>query len=290
MMLITGASGRIGRRTAELVASRQIPLRLMTRTPENAPRLAGTEVMRGDFANMNTLDAAFRGIEAALIISGSSPPGERALLHRNAFRAAARSGVRHVAYLSLQGSSPQSKFAFSRDHYASEQFLLAAHLPSVAILRNAFYMDMLPGFAGADGVVRDPTAGGRAAFVSREDVARAAAATMNDRVAGVYEITGPESLSVAEAVHRLSLLSGLSLRYERGHQGEAREQKVGFGPEEWRANLYTGWFEAIAAGELEHVSDAVERLTGLAPMTLEGYFSAFPAALHPLNVAPKPTA
>lgn len=281
MMLITGASGQIGRRTAELASGSRIPLRLMTRTPERAPRLADTEIVRGDFSEPETLAAAFDGIEVALVISGSARPGERANHHRNAFEAAARSGVRHVVYLSLQGAGPQSKFAFSRDHYLSEQFLLAASLPSFTILRNAFYMDMLPKFAGSDGVVHDPSGDGRAAFISREDAARTAAAVMVCPPGGVHDITGPEALSVAEAVGRISILTGLPLHCEREHSELTRDQKVALGGEEWRTNLYTGWFAAIAAGELECVSTAVERFTGIAPMTLESYFSAFRAALSP---------
>ncbi|MGH7068435.1 MAG: NAD(P)H-binding protein [Acetobacteraceae bacterium] len=283
MMLITGASGQIGRRTAELASGSRIPLRLMTRTPERAPRLADTGIVCGDFAQPETLAAAFDGIDVALVISGSARPGERAIHHRNAFAAAHRSGVRHVIYLSLQGASPQSEFAFSRDHYQSEQFLLAAGLPSFTILRNSFYMDMLPKFAGADGVVQDPAGEGRAAFISREDAARTAAAVIVRPPGGVHDITGPEAITVAEAIRRISVLTGLPLRCEHAPSELTRDQKAALGGEEWRANLYAGWFAAIAAGELECVSTAVERFTGVAPMTFESYFSAFRTALGPLQ-------
>ncbi|MGH7118730.1 MAG: NAD(P)H-binding protein [Acetobacteraceae bacterium] len=286
MMLLTGASGRVGRRTAELLARNRMPLRLMTRTPEKAPHLAEVEIVHGDFAEPDTLEAAFDGIDVALIISGSAQPGMRALHHRNAFLAAARSPVRQVIYLSLQGSGAQSKFAYSRDHYESEQFLSDAGLPSFTILRNAFYMDMLPEFAGADGAVRDPLGQGRAAFISREDVARTAAAAMLSPPGGVHDVTGPEALSVAEAVRRLSLLTGVPLRCEHEGSGSAQGGRTGLGTEEWRADLYTGWFAAIAAGELERVSPTVKRLTGIDPMTFEGYFSAFPEALGPLHLPP----
>jgi len=112
MFLITGASGRIARRAAALLAARGEQLRLMTRSPAQAPPLRGAQVVFGDFADPS-LDAAFAGISAALIISGSGKPGERAELHRNAFAAAARAGVAHVVYLSLQGSSPHARYPYS---------------------------------------------------------------------------------------------------------------------------------------------------------------------------------
>ena len=176
MVLITGASGRIARRTAELLASNGRALRLMTRTPQRVPELARAEVVYGDFAEPASLDRAFAGVTTALVVSGSAEPGKRALLHRNAFEAAARARVQHVVYLSLEGSSPESKYPYSRDHALSEQYLAASGLP-FSVLRNAFYIDMFLDMFNAAGVIRGPAKQGRAAFASREDCARVAAAT-----------------------------------------------------------------------------------------------------------------
>jgi hypothetical protein len=48
-------------------------------------------------------------------------------------------------------------------------------------------------------------------------------------------------------------------------------------------DLSVGWFEAIAAGELEHTSNSVVRFTGKAPMNLDQYFTLFPELLQPLR-------
>jgi uncharacterized protein YbjT (DUF2867 family) len=166
MFLITGASGRVARRAAELLAQRGFGLRLMTRTPQHAPRLEGVEVVRGDFAEPATLDGAFAGVSNALVVSGSGRPGERARLHRNAFEAAARARVGHVVYLSLQGASPSSRYPFSRDHFLSEQYLAGIGIP-YTVLRNAFYLDMFLEKFDADGVMRGPATETRGAFVCR---------------------------------------------------------------------------------------------------------------------------
>jgi len=123
-LLITGASGRIARRAAALLAQSGYSLRLMTGNPQQAPKVDGAEVVRGDFAEPTTLDDAFAGMSAALVVSGSGKPGERARLHRNAFEAAARARVSHVVYLSLQGASPNSKYPYSRDHSLSERTIV----------------------------------------------------------------------------------------------------------------------------------------------------------------------
>src|ERR1700691_2825065 len=136
MVLITGASGRIARRTAELLASNGRALRLMTRTPQRVPELARAEVVYGDFAEPASLDRAFAGVATALVVSGSAEPGKRALLHRSGVVAAARAHVQHLVYLSLQGSSPESTYPYSRDHALSEQYIAATRLP-FTVLRNA---------------------------------------------------------------------------------------------------------------------------------------------------------
>src|SRR5664280_1048865 len=207
MLLITGASGRVARRAAALLAQRGYALRLLTRTPQRAPKLEGTEVVRGDFAEPATLDDAFAGVSTALVVSGSGRPGERARLHRNAFEAAARGRVRHLVYLSLQGASPTSKYPFSRDHSLSEQYLAATGIP-YTVLRNAFYLDMFLDKFDAYGVIRGPANKSRGAFVSREDAARTAAAVLADPPGGTHDVTGPEALSLADVAGHFSAMTG----------------------------------------------------------------------------------
>src|ERR1022692_4445219 len=284
MLLITGASGRIARRAAAFVAQGGYPLRLMTRTPQQAPKLTGVEVVRGDFAEPATLPDAFTGISAALVVSGSGKPGERARLHRNAFEAAVRAGGRHVVYLSLQGASPISKYPFSRDHFLSEQYLAAAGIP-YTVLRNAFYLDMFLDKFDVDGVMRGPAKERRGAFVSREDAARTAAAVLADPPGGTHDVTGRESLSLDDVARRFSALTHRPLRYQAESAKSARDRLCKREPPSWRVDLSVGWFEAIAAGELEHTSNAVFRFTGKKPMNLEEYFTLFPELLQSLRRA-----
>jgi NAD(P)H dehydrogenase (quinone) len=284
MLLITGASGRIAHRAAALLAQRGYGLRLMTRTPQQAPKLEGAEVVRGDFTEPATLDDAFAGVSAALVISGSGKPGERALLHRNAFEAAARARVQHVVYVSLQGASPTSKYPYSRDHALSEQYLAVTGVP-YTVLRNAFYLDMFLEKFDGDGVMRGPANETPGAFVSREDAARTAAAVLADPPGGTHDVTGPEALSLADVARRFSTLTGRQLRYQPESTKSTRDRLSKLEPASWHVDLSVGWFEAIAAGELERTADSVFRFTGKEAMSLEEYFALFPDLLQPLRLA-----
>ena len=226
MLLITGASGRIGHRVAELVSSAGHRTRLMTRNPQGVPKIPRAEWIRGDFTEPATLEAAFSGITAALVISGSGEPSARAIAHRNAFETAARAGVRHIIYLSLQGSSPTSKYPYSRDHYESELFLAATGL-SHTILRNAFYIDMFLDLFDSQGVIRGPAGDGRGAFVSREDAAQSAAAALIATSGGTHDVTRPEAVAVTQVAARLSGLTGsmMNVRQRLDSHGYTRRNK-----------------------------------------------------------------
>jgi NAD(P)H dehydrogenase (quinone) len=190
--------------------------------------------------------------------------------------------VQHVVYLSLQGAGPDSKYPFSRDHALSEQYLAATGL-AFTVLRNAFYMDMFLDMFNTAGVLRGPAKEGRGAFVSREDCARVAAAVLPAPPGGTYDVTGPEALSLTDVARRLSAITGWELRFEDESVEAGLEWRSKSGAPAWRVESSLGWYEAIAAGELERTSDAVMRLTGRRPLNIESYFSEFPGLLRALQ-------
>jgi NAD(P)H dehydrogenase (quinone) len=102
-IVITGASGQLGRLSAELVLDR-VPASeviLTTRRPEVLSDLAERRatVRQADFDRPETLAEAFAGGENLLLIS-TDDLGRRAAQHRAAIEAAREAGVRHVAYTS----------------------------------------------------------------------------------------------------------------------------------------------------------------------------------------------
>lgn len=188
-------------------------------------------------------------------------------------------------YLSFQGAAPGSKFPMARDHHQTEELLERSGIPFAA-LRDNLYLDILPEMFGSAGVARGPAGDGAAAFVSRDDVARVAATALSrpDVVRGAVDVTGPEALTLAEVARRLAALAGRQLRYENESVATGRAWRAQLGAPAWEVDTWLGSYEAIAAGELAATSDAVARLTGRAPESLESYFTRNPellAALRP---------
>jgi len=77
----------------------------------------------------------------------------------------------------------------------------------------------------------------------------------------------------------MAALSGRRIVYRDETLEEARASRAGYGVPDWQVEAWISTYAAIAAGELDVVSDTVERLTGHAPATLADYVRAHPESL-----------
>jgi NAD(P)H dehydrogenase (quinone) len=163
-LLITGASGKLGRRTAELVLDRddRPELVLVTRNPEAIADLAqrGATVRYADFTDPVSLPAAFAGAERMLLVSTDAFGEERVASHRAAINAAREVGVRHVAYTSFVNPTEANPVAVVPDHRATEDHLVASGL-EWTFLRNAQWTEWQIPDGGAERVPRVQRVGDR---------------------------------------------------------------------------------------------------------------------------------
>jgi uncharacterized protein YbjT (DUF2867 family) len=117
----------------------------------------------------------------------------------------------------------------SRDHFQTEGYIKESGL-TYTLLRDNFYMDLIPEMFGEKRLLRGPGGQGKVAWVSREDVSQSVAAVLADPVRwpGTYDLTGPEALSLAQTAQRLSELFRENYIYEE----EAVEDGI-----QWRSRL-----------------------------------------------------
>lgn len=280
MILVTGASGAVGGRVARLLSAKGESLRLLVRDRSRAPKLDGAQIAVGDYSDPSSLASAFAGVDAAFIVSGYAKPGERWRLHANAADTARAAGVARVVYLSFQGAAPDSAFSFARDHYQTEEHIRSLGVP-FTFLRPNLYLDEVPNFFGDDGVVRGPAGTGRAAWISRDDLAAVVASVLtgDGHENATYDVTGPEALSLAETAERLSGLVGRRLSYQPETREEALAWRSKLGAPDWEVDAWVSSYEAIAADELAPVSDTVPRVTGSPATGLESFFAREPEAV-----------
>ncbi|MEA2467350.1 MAG: hypothetical protein QOJ57_1476, partial [Thermoleophilaceae bacterium] len=109
----------------------------------------------------------------------------------------------------------------------------------------------------------------------RDDIADAVAVVLTEpgHEGRAYELTGREAFTLAEAATELSRATGRQIVFRDETLEEARASRAAYGAPDWEVEAWITSYVAIANGELEHVSDDVERLTGHPPKTLREYLS-----------------
>ena len=275
---ITGASGQLGRRTAELVLARSEPsdVILATRTPAALADFAarGADVRHADFDEPSSLSAAFAGAERLLLISATDLR-RRVAQHEAALAAAKAAGVRHVIYTSGSKPAPPNPAAVAPSHFATEQALAASGL-AWTVLRDSLYADYQTAEALRaieTGVLVHNRGAGSVAYVARDDCAAAAATVLSERGHDgvVYDVTGGEKHTVAGLAALYAELGGRSVEARSVDDAELVAGLLGAGSGDhlrYGAELLASFGRAIREGYLDVRSDTVEKLTGARPRTL----------------------
>jgi NAD(P)H dehydrogenase (quinone) len=266
---VTGATGKLGGRVARRLADAGITQRLLVRDLARAPRLDGAHAAAADYGDPQAAEA-LRGIRTLLMVSAGETP-RRVQQHRDFIDAAAAAGVGHVVYTSFFGASPTATFTLARDHWHTEQHLQASGM-EYTFLRDNVYADLFPHLAGEDGVLRGPAGQGRVAGVAQDDIAEVAAAILQrpaKHAGRSYDLTGPQALTLDEVAAILRSVTGREVSYQPECLEEAYASRRAFAGSQWQLDAWVSTYTAIAAGELDGVSDAVPALTGHAATSLE---------------------
>jgi NAD(P)H dehydrogenase (quinone) len=275
-LAITGATGGLGGRVARRLADRGVAQRLVVRDPTRAPELPGAEVARAAYDDGEAVRRVLDGVDTLLLVSASEAV-DRVRLHTGAVDAAVAAGVRRIVYVSFLACSPDATFTFARDHWHTEEHVRGSGVRHT-ILRDSLYLDVFPLFAGGDGVIRGPAGDGRVAAVARDDIADVAVAVLlgDGHDGRTYDLTGPEAFTLQQAAEELSRASGRTVTYHAETLDEAYASRAGYGAPHWEVTGWVTTYAAIAAGELDRVSDTVATVAGHPPMDLAEFLRRNP--------------
>lgn len=272
-LAITGATGFVGSMVATHM--RDLEPTLIVRDVDRAPD--GYHTVETSYGEYGKSKAALAGIDLLFMVSGAESPTRRDE-HRSFIRAAADAGVKHIVYTSFLGASPDAIFTLGRDHADAEAAIRDSGM-TYTFLRDNFYSDFIPNFAGPDGVIRGPAGDGTVSAVARADVADVAAAVLRQPTHhenATYELTGPEAITLAQAATRAGTVLGRDLSYQPETLAEAYASRRQYSDEQWQLDAWVSTYTAIADGEVARVSDDVQRVAGHPARTIE-------EALHSLH-------
>ncbi|RGC68854.1 NAD(P)H azoreductase [Micromonospora sp. MW-13] len=208
-ILVTGATGNVGRLVVERLVEAGERVRALTRAPQSASFPAGVEVLAGDLHDPSTLDAAFRGVDRTYLF----PVARTA---REVVARAARAGVRRIVVLSAGAvtSGADTDFHLPVERAVEESGLEWTHVRPGEFMLNKVWL-WGPSIR-AESVVREPFPDAVWCPVHERDIAEVAAeALVRDGHQGrAYDLNGPEPITRRNQVRAIASAIGRDIRMD----------------------------------------------------------------------------
>jgi uncharacterized protein YbjT (DUF2867 family) len=283
-VLVIGATGTIGSEVVSGLRAAEVPVRALSRDPARARLPAGVEVMAGDLAAPESLDAALRGVETVFLVWTAGPETVREVIGRIARSA------RRLVLLSSPHQTPHPLFSqpnpMAEFHAAIEREVAASGIAATVLRPGMFAANAAAwwGPQARDGSrIRWPYPAAASAPVDERDVGDVAARVLADpaHAGGDYVLTGPESLTHAEQVALIAGAIGRRLVLEEMPPDEFREMLAASAPPAVAEMLLNAWRASV--GIPAYVTHTVAEITGRAPRTFGEWAADHARVFQPAN-------
>lgn len=274
MIVVTGATGKLGRHVVEGLLKKVPPSEIVAavRNLGKASDLAksGVQLREADYSKPNTLQAALTGAKKVLLIS-SSEVGKRAQQHKAVIEAAKAAGVCSIVYTSMLRADT-SKLALAIEHVATERLIRESAIP-YTFLRNGWYLENhTENLASAlqHGVIIGAAGDGRFASATRIDYAAAAVTVLTQSVHAnkIYELAGDIPFTLTELASEVSKQAGKPVVYQNLSAGDLKAAYSGFGIPEELAEILVDSDLGASKGELDSNSSDLRDLIGRSTTSL----------------------
>jgi uncharacterized protein YbjT (DUF2867 family) len=272
MILITGASGNVGREVVKQALAVGLKIRATFLSPAVAAQApAGLEGVIMDYAKPETIRAALHGVEKIFLVG--PPVRDLPELEANFVKEARAAGRKHIVKLSAFGGREST---FPSGHRDSEENIEASGLPYTFLRPNGFMQNLVNYNAGS---IRDQNAfygcqgNGGVSIVDIRDIAAVAvivlAATGHEGKS--YALTGGESLTNQQVAEKISPVAGCKINYVDLPAAEFKKGILSTGASEWSADALVDLQRFYREGKASLLTDDVERLTRHKPITFDQF-------------------
>ncbi|WP_168915440.1 NmrA family NAD(P)-binding protein [Microcella flavibacter] len=275
-IVVTGATGHLGRLIIESLLARGVAPAAITGTGRSVERAAdlaerGVRIVPAAYDDAASLDAALAGAEILMLVSGSEV-GSRVAQHGAAIAAAQRAGVRRIVYTSVLDAA-DSPLVLAPEHAATESLLADSGL-AVTVLRNGWYTENYAGAvrqAAQTGALLTSAGEGRVSSASRIDYAEAAAAviTGEGHEGAVYELSGDVAWGFDELAAAASAATGAAIAVQQVTAEEHLAQLTAAGLDAGTAGFVVALDGDIRSGLLDATTGDLSRLIGRPTTPLE---------------------
>jgi len=283
MILVTGATGNLGKATVEFLL-KKIPAKeiaVLVRDANKASDLKalGIDIRVGDYHDKDSLVKAFQGVEKVLLIS-SNDFNDRLGQQKRAVDAAKEAGVKHILYtsVSMQNIEKSALKPLMGEHYDTEKYILDSGL-NYTFLRDNLYADVIPMFIGEhilETGINFPAGNGRVPFSLRSEMAEAFANVLSTpgHENKTYEISNVESYSYQDLANALSAHSGKTVAYNDVSVADFSNALAEAGVPEGMIGFSIGFATATKDGDFDIPNTHLEQLLGRKPSSLDQIVSA----------------
>ena len=280
MILITGASGNVGREVLKQISQAGHTVRAAYQTSQKAAEApAGVESVIVDFNRPDTLRAALNGVDCVFLVGPVAP--NLVELESNATEEIKRAGVPRLVKLSAMGTRAAT---FPRQHAESEDHIKASGVAWTFLRPNGFMQNMAIYNAAT---VRGQNAfygsagDGKVSQVDLRDIGAVAVRVLTEdgHIGKTYTLTGPAALSNSEIAAILSSVLGREIRYVNLPPDQMKHALLGAGVPEWNANGIIDLEALYRECGASTVSSDMERVLGRKPIAYEQFARDYASTL-----------
>ena len=274
MILVTGASGNVGKTVLQEVAKCGAKHRAMYRSAAEAAKApAGTEPVIADFAKPETLGGALRDVESVYLVC--SPIPELVQLESNMIDACVAAGVQHVVQNSALGAGDYNK-SFPSWHRKVEDKLKGTRLTWTVLRPNSFHQNVVAFYAPTirtQGVFYGSMRDARNSFIDVRDIAVVAAKALagGAHAGKTYELNGPEAINYAELARKISKVAGREVKYVDIPMEAQKKAMQEQGMSEWLVAALLDLQQYYLNGKGGETDGLLQELLGRTPITIDGF-------------------
>jgi uncharacterized protein YbjT (DUF2867 family) len=276
-ILVTGATGNIGRNVVEQLAKRGASVRALVRDPSKAKFPGGVEVVQGDLLDVDSLRSAMKGVSTLFLLNGVvADEYTQALIALNVAREA---GIERFVYLSVIHSDRYVNVPHFAGKFGVERMMEQMKL-GATILRPAYYMDneiTIKDVVTGYGIYPMPIGDKGLAMIDARDVGEVAAIELIRREQSptslpldYINVVGPDTLTGADAAAIWSDVLGRTITFP-GNDTAGFEQNLRQFMPSWMAFDMRLMAERFLTEGMVPDADNVERLTTLLGRPLRSY-------------------
>ena len=277
MILITGASGSVGKAVLQEASRKESKVRAMYRSKEEAAKApSGCEAVLADYANKQSLRNALDGVASVYVVC--SPIPQLVELESNVLDVCKESGVKHVVLNSALGAGDCGK-SFPSWHRKVEDRLKGTGMSYTILRPNGFLQNIVTYNAPsirAQGAFYAAMGDAKVSYLDVGDIAVVAVKALQGGAHSgkTYELNGLEAISNQELAKRISKVTGRTVNYVDIPEDAQRKAMLGAGMPEWQVAALLELQQYYKQGGGAKTDGLLQTLIERAPVTLDQYLTA----------------